>query len=204
MKCCWAANQFARCFACEGNTRKRAGSIVVSYTGMTSRKDYGENRGESTECRNGKRYVHASAPLDGFVWYKGSGLTHGIHSNDETVCNLTRHRKANRLQDGIDRYLPISGHGFHQIVCRAKAIAAWRTASFLRPRRCATFRIFEDYGVDTTRRKPFEANWPAVSSSGRVSGGIVARCLNRHLWNQHAVNRTSLGDLHQSVKLILG
>src|SRR5271155_4769113 len=94
--------------------------------------------------------------------------------------------------------------GFHQIVCRAKAIAAWRTASFLRPRRSATFRIFEDYGVDTTRRKPFDANWPAVSSSGRGGRGIVSRCLNRHLWNQHAVNRTSLGDLHQAVNLILG
>ena len=70
--------------------------------------------------------------------------------------------------------------------------------------RLVTFRIFEQYGVDTTRRKPFEANWPAVSSSGRVSGGIVARCLNLHLRNQHAVNRTSLGDLQQSVKLILG
>ena len=56
----------------------------------------------------------------------------------------------------------------------------------------------------STSRKTFEANWPAVSSSGRVSGGIVARCLNLHLRNQHAVNRTSLGDLHQSVKLILG
>jgi hypothetical protein len=70
--------------------------------------------------------------------------------------------------------------------------------------RLVNFRIFEHYGVDTTRREPFEANWPAVSSSGRVSGGIAARCLNLHLRNQHAVNRTSLGDLHQSVKLILG
>ena len=79
-----------------------------------------------------------------------------------------------------------------------------KLAPSARLKRCVTFRIFEHYGVDTTRRKPFEANWPAMSSSGRASGGIVARCLNLHLRNQHAVNRTSLGDLHQSVKLILG
>src|SRR5271154_2770270 len=55
--------------------------------------------------------VHANTPLNWSVSYGRFGLTHGRHSNDETVSNLTRRRKAGRLQDGIDRYLPISGHG---------------------------------------------------------------------------------------------
>jgi len=68
-----------------------------------------QNWDESTECRN-KSGVHANTPLNWSVSYKRFGLTHRRHSNHETVSNLTRRRKAGRLQDGIDRYLPISGH----------------------------------------------------------------------------------------------
>src|SRR5580658_10964267 len=39
------------------------------------------------------------------------GRTRPRPSPDETVSNLTRRRKAGRLQDGIDRYVPISAHG---------------------------------------------------------------------------------------------
>ena len=48
-----------------------------------------------------------------------------------------------------------------------------KLAPSARLKRCVTFRIFEHYWVDTPRREPFEANWPAVSSSGRASGVIV-------------------------------
>ena len=57
------------------------------------------------------------------VSYKRLGLTHGRHSNDEPVSNLTRRRKAGRLQDGIDRYLPISGHG------EGTVTGCWRESS---------------------------------------------------------------------------
>src|ERR1700685_3720982 len=69
--------------------------------------------GPSRRCshRNGKSSVHASTPLNWSVSYKRFGLTHGRHGNDETARNLTRRGKAGRLQDGIDPYLPISGHG---------------------------------------------------------------------------------------------
>jgi hypothetical protein len=70
-------------------------------------------------------------------------------------------------------------------------------AIFTRPARGSAlfFRITQPQGASSFCL--------AVSSLGKVSGGKVARCLNLYLRNQHAVNRTSLGDLHQSAKLIL-
>jgi hypothetical protein len=106
-----------------------------------------QNRDESTDCRNGKSGVQANAPRNWSVSYKRLGLTHGRHSNDETVSNLTRRRKAGRLQDGIDRYLPISGHG------ECTVTRCWRESSAHR-RGCAHARAVErglGVGIDVER-----------------------------------------------------
>jgi hypothetical protein len=45
------------------------------------------------------------------------GFISGRNRNDETVRNLTRRWKASRLQDGIDRYIPIGGReSWHWLV----------------------------------------------------------------------------------------
>jgi hypothetical protein len=57
------------------------------------------------------------------VSYKRFGLTHSRHSNDKILSNLTRRKKSGRLQDGIDRYHPISEHGEFTIA------RCWRESS---------------------------------------------------------------------------
>jgi hypothetical protein len=44
-----------------------------------------------------------------FDSYERFRLIHGTRTNHETVRNLIRRAKAGRLQDAIDRYIPISG-----------------------------------------------------------------------------------------------
>jgi len=44
-----------------------------------------QNPVESTECHNGKRYIHADTPLNWSVSYKRFRLVHGRRNDDENV-----------------------------------------------------------------------------------------------------------------------
>src|SRR5580658_6530763 len=86
-------------------------------------------------------FTSASSDIADHGWsvsHKRLGLTHGRHSNDETMSNLTRRRKAGRLQDGLDRYLPISGH------CECTVTRCWRESS---GRRRGPTRMVQSVGV---------------------------------------------------------
>ena len=62
-----------------------------------------QNPVESTECHNGRRYIHADTPLNWSVSYKRFRA-----AMMRTLSHLTRRGKANRLQDGIGRDVPIN------------------------------------------------------------------------------------------------
>src|SRR5580658_1926168 len=112
--------------------------------------------------RTGKSGVHASTPVNWSVSYKRLGLTHGRHSNDEPVSNLTRRRKAGRLQDGIDRYLPISGHG------KCTVTRCWRESS---AHSRGPTRMVQSVGV-TVVASPLRK----YASYSRSAAAIVVRC----------------------------
>src|SRR5271163_1842393 len=128
----------------------------------SSRRRKLQNLDESTECRNGKSGVHANTPLNWSVSYKRFGLTHGRNSNDETVSNLTRRRKAGRLQEGIDRYLPVSGHG------ECTVTRCWRESS---THRRGPTRMVQSVGV-TVVASPLRKD---ARYSPILDGGIQAR-----------------------------
>ena len=98
------------------------------------------------------------------------------------MSNLTRRRKAGRLQDGIDRYLPISGHGECTVTRR------WRESSAHAEGRLGWFNRWEPLWsrVRSDEQSIFVAphtpriGWTSRELPERRGGaGASARCANR-------------------------